>query len=152
MRYRALPACLALLAAACLVPSGLRAQPEAPAKRPPSQERRIAELEKEVEGLKKRSPSSRWRPSPSGWPSATGRYPFPTTDVREAFEREFYQFLDNRGLLTILVKRYGKFLNVVSEEIDRMAMPPDLIYLPSRRATSTPGPSPGPTRGGCGSS
>ncbi len=49
--------------------------------------------------------------------------------MREAFEREFYQFLENKGLLTILVKRYGKFLNVVSEELDRTAMPPDLIYL-----------------------
>ena len=55
--------------------------------------------------------------------------PLSNEDVREAFEREFYQFLENRGLLTILVKRYGKFLAVVSEEIESRNMPPDLIYL-----------------------
>ncbi len=55
--------------------------------------------------------------------------PLSNPEAREGFEREFYNFLDNRGLLTALVKRYGKFLNVVSGEIDRMSLPPDLIYL-----------------------
>ena len=55
--------------------------------------------------------------------------PLSDEDVREDFEREFYQFLDNKGLLTILVKRYGKFFSVVSEELNREDMPSDLIYL-----------------------
>jgi membrane-bound lytic murein transglycosylase D len=50
-------------------------------------------------------------------------------DVREQFEREFYQFLENRGLLTMLVRRQAKFLTVVSDEIERTKMPPDLIFL-----------------------
>jgi hypothetical protein len=130
MRCRALSACLALLAAACIVPAGLRAQPAAPAKRLFSPEKRIADIEKEVEGLKKEVAFLKMAPVPERVVLCDRTIPLSNQEAREAFEREFYNFLDNRGLLTVLVKRYGKFLNVVSGEIDRMAMPPDLIYLP----------------------
>jgi membrane-bound lytic murein transglycosylase D len=50
-------------------------------------------------------------------------------DLRERFEREYFQFLDNRGLLTVLVKRHLKYLNMIGEEIKRMSLPSDLVYL-----------------------
>ena len=130
MRYRVLPACLALFAAACLVPAGLCAQQAAPAKKLLSHEKRIADLEKEVEGLQKEVAFLKMAPVPEQVVLCGRTIHLSDEEAREAFEREFYNFLDNRGLLTVLVKRYGKFLNVVSGEIDRMAMPPDLIYLP----------------------
>ncbi len=55
--------------------------------------------------------------------------PLGVDDVRERFEREYYQMLEHRGLLTILVKRYAKYGLTLSSEIARMNMPPDLIYL-----------------------
>jgi len=57
--------------------------------------------------------------------------PIPLTvdDVRERFEREYYQMLEHRGLLTILVKRYAKYAPILSDEINKMNLPSDLIYL-----------------------
>ncbi|HVN25835.1 MAG TPA: lytic transglycosylase domain-containing protein [Syntrophorhabdales bacterium] len=55
--------------------------------------------------------------------------PLGIDDVRERFEREYYQMLEHRGLLTILVKRYVKYGPILSDEINRMNMPSDLIYL-----------------------
>ncbi len=82
-----------------------------------------------MDGLKSEMASVKMAPVPDRLFLCDRQIPLSNQDVREAFEREFYQFLENRGLLTILVKRYDKFLNVVSQELDRMAMPPDLIYL-----------------------
>ena len=109
--------------------SNLCAEPRTPQKKEPYLEKKVADLEKEVDGLKREVAFLEMAPVPDRLSLCEGQIPLSNEDVREAFEREFYQFLDNRGLLTILVKRYGKFLNVVSEEMDRTAMPPDLIYL-----------------------
>ncbi|HME44838.1 MAG TPA: lytic transglycosylase domain-containing protein [Syntrophorhabdales bacterium] len=55
--------------------------------------------------------------------------PLAVDDVRERFEREYYQMLEHRGLLTILVKRYAKYSPILSDEINKMNLPSDLIYL-----------------------
>ena len=60
---------------------------------------------------------------------AASSIPLEDGDIREDFEREFYQLIENKGLLTILVKRYGKFFSVVSGELNKTNMPSDLIYL-----------------------
>jgi hypothetical protein len=124
MRYAALLAILALFFA-----SNLRGEPQTLQKRAPSLEKRVADLEKEVESLKSEMSSTKMAPVPARLSLCDKQIPLSNEDVREAFEREFYQFLENKGLLTILVKRYDKFFNVVSEELDKTAMPPDLIYL-----------------------
>jgi membrane-bound lytic murein transglycosylase D len=55
--------------------------------------------------------------------------PLAVDDIRERFEREYYQMLEHRGLLTILVKRYVKYGPILSDEINKMNLPSDLIYL-----------------------
>jgi hypothetical protein len=50
-------------------------------------------------------------------------------DNRERFEREFFQLLENKGLLHVIVKRYLKFYPMINGEIQRAGMPADLIYL-----------------------
>ncbi len=124
MRYVALLAILALTFA-----STLRAEPQTLQKRTPYPEKRVTDLKKEVESLKNEMASMKMAPVPDRLSLCDKQIPLSNEDAREAFEREFYQFLDNKGLLTILVKRYEKFLNVVSEELDKTAMPSDLIYL-----------------------
>lgn len=125
MRYVLLVASLVLFAA-----SNLAAQPQGLQKRPIYQEeKKIAELEKELDGLKREVAFLTMAPVPDRLTLCDRTIPLGNPDARECFEREFYQFLEDRGLLTILVKRYGKFLSVVSQEIDRTGMPSDLIYL-----------------------
>jgi hypothetical protein len=123
---RYLVASIALLV--LLVPQ-LHAQIDAPQKRPPVAEKKVADLEKEVANLKKEVGYLKLPPVPDQLFLCDKAIPLSDEDVREDFEREFYQFLDNKGLLTILVKRYGKFFSVVSEELNRADMPSDLIYL-----------------------
>jgi membrane-bound lytic murein transglycosylase D len=109
--------------------STLCAELEANDRKPPLPDRRIVDLEKEIAGLKREVTLLKMPPVPDMVSLCDKPIPLVNEDIREDFEREFYQFLENKGLLTILVKRYGKFLSVVSDEIDRMKMPPDLIYL-----------------------
>lgn len=111
-----------------LVPP-LHAELDTPQKRPPGVEKRVADLEKEVANLKKEIGFLKLPPIPDQLFLCDEAIPLSDEDVREDFEREFYQFLENKGLLTILVKRYGKFFSVVSEELNRADMPSDLIYL-----------------------
>jgi hypothetical protein len=98
-------------------------------KGPQTIERKLADLEKEVAGLKREIGYLKMPGLPEELSLCGRPIPLGNEDVREDFEREFYQFIENRGLLTILVKRYGKFFSVVSEELNRANMPGDLIYL-----------------------
>ena len=98
-------------------------------KKPETMEMKVSDLQKEVAGLKKELGYLKMAGLPDQVSLCNRPIPLTNEDVREDFEREFYQFLDNRGLLTILVKRYGKFFAVVSEELNRANMPSDLIYL-----------------------
>ena len=57
------------------------------------------------------------------------KIPLAKDDVRERFEREYFQLLENKGTLVIIVKRYLKYYGMINGEIQKAAMPPDLIYL-----------------------
>jgi hypothetical protein len=114
---------------AALTSSGLRAEADTSGKRPFGTEARVEELEREVEGLKTEIASLKMAPLPDRVMLCGRVIPLSNEDARESFEREFSNFLDNRALLTVLVKRYGKFLSVISGEIEAAKMPPDLIYL-----------------------
>ena len=135
MKYAVLLAILALFFA-----SHLHAEPQTLQKRTPTPtlEKRVTDLENEVESLKREVALTRLPPVPDRLFLCGRQIPLSNEDVREAFEREFYQFLANKGLLTILVKRYDKFLNVVSEELEKTAMPPDLIYLAIAESSLNP--------------
>jgi membrane-bound lytic murein transglycosylase D len=109
--------------------STLCAESDALPKLTQSPDKRIADLEKEMGGLRREIASLKMAPVPDLVSLCDKAIPLTDDAIREDFEREFYQFLENKGLLTILVKRHAKFFVLISEEIDRMKMPPDLIYL-----------------------
>jgi membrane-bound lytic murein transglycosylase D len=92
-------------------------------------EKRISDLERDVASLRRELGYLKMPIVPDQISLCGSPIPLTNEDVREDFEREFYQFLENKGLLTILIKRYGKFFSVVSGELQRTNMPSDLIYL-----------------------
>ena len=95
-------------------------------------ERRIADTEKEVTSPRKEVSFFSLLTFPSPPESLTlcnKPIPLAVDDIRERFEREYYQMLEHRGLLTILVKRYAKYGPILSDEISKMNLPSDLIYL-----------------------
>lgn len=124
MRYLVLSIALLLLFAAPAL-----ADSENSAKKAQTVEKKVFDLEREVANLKKEIGYLKMPVVPDQLTLCDRPIPLANEDVREDFEREFYQLIENKGLLTILVKRYGKFFSVVSEEIDRADMPSDLIYL-----------------------
>lgn len=50
-------------------------------------------------------------------------------DLKERFEREFFWFLDRKGLLHYITKLFMKYSRLMEEEIRRQNMPYDLIFL-----------------------
>lgn len=92
-------------------------------------EKRVAELEKETASLRGEVQTLQFPGSPETVILCDKAIPLGRDDVRERFEREFYLILENKGLLTILVKRHSKFLSSLSGEIERFRVPSDLIYL-----------------------
>lgn len=123
---------LVLLAAIAFLSfsSHVLAEPDPASKRTPGPlEKRVLELEKELNSLKKETALLKMQSVPDSLSLCDKAIPVSNQDIRERFEREFYQLLENKGLLTILVKRHTKFLRVVSEEINMANLPPDLIYL-----------------------
>jgi membrane-bound lytic murein transglycosylase D len=93
------------------------------------QRKELLGLKKEIGKLRKEIGFLKMAPVPDLISLCDKPMPLFDEEVKEQFEREFYQFLENKGLLTILVKRQAKFLAVVSQEIEKSKMPPDLIYL-----------------------
>ncbi len=92
-------------------------------------EKRVLELEREVARLKKESQFYRLDHVAEGLVLCNRKIPMAREDVRERFEREYFQLLENRGLLTIVVKRYLKYAGAINEEIRKMALPGDLIFV-----------------------
>lgn len=92
-------------------------------------EKRIAELEQEVAILRTMVDFSRLPPVPDVLSLCDRKIALTKGDNRERFEREYFQFLENRGLITVVVKRYLKYADLIAGEIQRMGLPPDLIYL-----------------------
>ena len=92
-------------------------------------DKRIADLEAEVGRLRQEVNMYTLDGLPDNLILCDKKIPIFREDVRERFEREFFQLLENKGLLTIVIKRYFKYLNFITEETKRMAVPSDLIYL-----------------------
>ena len=94
-----------------------------------SLEKRIAELEQETTILRTMVDFGRLPPLPEVLSLCDRKIVLSKGDNRERFEREYFQFLENRGLMTVVVKRYLKYAGLISGEIQKMGLPPDLIYL-----------------------
>jgi membrane-bound lytic murein transglycosylase D len=92
-------------------------------------EKRVVDLEKETANLRSEIENLRFPSPPETLTLCDKPIPLGRDDVRERFDREFYQILENRGLLTILAKRHSKFLSAISDNIEKFGVPPDLIYL-----------------------
>jgi membrane-bound lytic murein transglycosylase D len=102
---------------------------QTPTNKAGSTEKRIAELEKAVSALQQEVDVYRIDALGDSLTLCDKKIPLTRDDVRERFEREFYQLLENKGLLTILVKRYFKYLGFIAGETQKMSLPGDLIYL-----------------------
>lgn len=98
-------------------------------KKTSSLEKKVADLEQEVSILKAMVDFSHANLMPDNISLCDKKISLAREEMRERFEREYFQFLENRGLVTILVKRYTKYFGFINTEIQKMALPPDLIYL-----------------------
>lgn len=94
-----------------------------------SLEKRVADLEQEVTILRSMMDFSHLNVAPESLSLCDKKISLSKEEMRERFEREYFQFLENRGLMTILVKRYLKYAGFINADIQKMALPPDLIYL-----------------------
>jgi len=92
-------------------------------------EERVTNLERESEGLRKELALLKLPPLPDRLTLCDRVVPLWKDEGRERFEREFYPLLGQRGRLTILIKRYSRFFNVLSREIENAGLPADLIFL-----------------------
>ncbi|OPX99150.1 MAG: Membrane-bound lytic murein transglycosylase D precursor [Syntrophorhabdus sp. PtaU1.Bin002] len=92
-------------------------------------EKRIADLEQEIAILKTMVDFDHTDTLPESLVLCDKKIPLTRDDIRERFEREYFQLLENRGLMTILVKRYLKYAGLINGETQKMALPSDLIYL-----------------------
>jgi membrane-bound lytic murein transglycosylase D len=111
---------------ACL-PS--KADAQTALKKAPSLEKRVSDLEREVVRLRNETDIYTLEYLPDPFVLCDKKIPLQKDDVRERFEREFFQFLENKGLMTVLVKRYLMYYQLINAEIQRMGLSPDLIYL-----------------------
>ncbi len=105
------------------------AYPQVTHKKTEPLEKRVSELEKELARLKKEIDFYNLTQLPDYLILCEKRIPLKRDDVRERFEREMLQFLENKGLLVILIKRYFKYYNLINDEIKKFGLPPDLIFL-----------------------
>ena len=94
-----------------------------------SVDKRIAELEREMAMLRSMVDFAGLPPLPEALLLCEKRISLTRGDNRERFEREYFQFLENRGLMTVVVKRYLKYAGLISGEIRKTGVPSDLIYL-----------------------
>ncbi len=92
-------------------------------------EKKVADLEAEVGRLKQGADVYTLEGLPETLVLCDKKIPIFRDDIRERFEREFFQLLENKGLLTIVIKRYFKYSYMINEEIKKMGLPDDLIYL-----------------------
>ncbi|MCK9228067.1 MAG: lytic transglycosylase domain-containing protein [Syntrophorhabdaceae bacterium] len=92
-------------------------------------DKRIGDLEKDVMRLQRQADLFNLDALPDNLVLCDKKIPIFQRDNRERFEREFFQLLEDRGLLTIVIKRYYKYLPMITDEIARAEVPSDLIYL-----------------------
>jgi hypothetical protein len=92
-------------------------------------EKKVSDLEAEVTRLKREIEIYNLDGLPDALVLCDKKIPLFRDDIKERFEREFFQFLENKGLMTIIIKRYFKYSNMINEETQKMGLPSDLIYL-----------------------
>ena len=95
----------------------------------PPIEKRIGDLEKDVLRLDRQVNIYNLDALPEYLTLCDKKIPIFRDDVRERFERELFLILENKGLLTTIVKRYFKYLPMINEEIQKQSLPSDLIFL-----------------------
>ncbi len=92
-------------------------------------DKRMGDLEKDVMRLQRQADIFNLDALPENLVLCDKKIPISRGDIRERFERELFQLLENKGLLTIVIKRYYKYLPMITDEIVRAGVPSDLIYL-----------------------
>ena len=117
-----------------ILPSEVKGQVQAPAKKPVQSiqtpiEKRIGDLEKDILRLDRQVNMYNLDALPDFLMLCDKKIPIFRDDVRERFERELFLILENKGLLTTIVKRYFKHLPMLNEEIQKQSLPSDLIFL-----------------------
>ncbi|MBP1749047.1 MAG: murein transglycosylase [Deltaproteobacteria bacterium] len=90
---------------------------------------RIGDLEKDIMRLQRQADLFNLDALPDNLVLCDKKIPIFREDIRERFERELFQLLENKGLLTIVIKRYYKYLPMMTDEIGRAGVPSDLVYL-----------------------
>ena len=95
----------------------------------PPIEKRIGDIEKDVLRLDRQVNIYNLDALPDFLVLCDKKIPIFKDDVRERFERELFLILENKGLLTTIVKRYFKYLPMINEEIQKQSLPSDLIFL-----------------------
>ncbi len=123
-----------LLTATCILAVFLLIYPiaadaQAPQKKNTSPDKRLSDLEKEVSRIRGETDVFTTDYLTESLSLCDKKIPLSRDDVRERFEREFFQLLENKGLLTILVKRYLKYFSMINNETQKAGVPADLIYL-----------------------
>lgn len=98
-------------------------------RRPDTIEKRLSELEKEVARLRRETDFYDLSHLPDSLILCDKKISLNRDDIRERFEREILLFLENKGLLVILIKRYFKYQGLIGEEIKRLSLPSDLVFL-----------------------
>jgi membrane-bound lytic murein transglycosylase D len=92
-------------------------------------EKRIGDIEKDVLRLDRQVNMYNLDALPDFLTLCDKKIPIFRDDVRERFERELFLILENKGLLTTIVKRYFKYLPMINEEIQKQSLPSDLVFL-----------------------
>lgn len=119
--------CLSLLIAIFIFYSP--GYPEGQPKKDALLEKRVTILERDIGELKEELYPFTLKGLPEYMSLCGKKIPIFRPDIRERFEREFFLLLDRRGLLSIIIKRYFKYLDMINTEIERVSLPSDLIYL-----------------------
>jgi hypothetical protein len=113
----------------CTVAMGQNRTPSKGPSQPSVEKRGIGDIERDVLRLNRQINMYNLDALPDFLTLCDKKVPLFREDVRERFEREFFLLLERKGLLTTVVKRYFKYLPLVSEEIQKQSLPADLIFL-----------------------
>jgi membrane-bound lytic murein transglycosylase D len=125
---------VSIIATLVMLSTQVMGQVQAPLKKPVQSvqtpiEKRIGDLEKDTLRLDRHVNIYNLDALPDFLTLCDKKIPIVRDDVRERFERELFLILENKGLLTTVVKRYFKYLPLISEEIQKQSLPSDLIFL-----------------------
>lgn len=101
-------------------------------------DKRLGDMEKDVMRLQRQADLFNLDALPDNLTLCDKKIPIFRGDIRERFERELFQLLENKGLLTIVVKRYYKYLPMMTDEISRAGVPSDLIFVAATESYLNP--------------